>query len=315
MEQKLQVNKMHLKKLILGFLSCLITLSLTAQSLNKSYLDYIDKYKYMAVEQMLRHNIPASITLAQGILESGAGKSRLATEANNHFGIKCGGVWDGPYILVNDDAPNEKFRKYRSVRESYEDHSDFLKKPRYASLFRLSQRDYKGWAHGLKKCGYATNPQYAYLLINLIESYDLTQYDRYRSLKGLKDGSVSLDKLVSIIQSNHTVYRNNDNYYVIAKAGDTFEDIARETEVSPRRLRNYNELPKDYVLKAGDIIYLEKKKRKGHISLKRTPHIIKPGESMYDIAQKYGIRLESLYKINDLSDDYAAKPNDIIWLR
>lgn len=287
-----------------------------AQALNQNYLRYIDRYKYMAVDQMLKHRIPASITLAQGLLESGAGLSRLAREANNHFGIKCGGGWNGPYILANDDAPNERFRKYRSAKESYEDHSEFLTtQPRYRSLFKLSVRDYKGWAHGLKRCGYATNPRYAYSLIDLIERYDLTQYDKYSSLKGLDKGSYTEGELTTIIESYHTVYRNNDNYYVIAKAGDTFEAIANETGVSPRRLRKYNEVPDDYRLQAGDIIYLERKKRKGHKSLQRQPHIIKPGESMYTIAQKYGIRLENLYKINDLPKDYAARPNDIIWLR
>ena len=300
---------------LLYLLACLLSLGAFAQAQNQSYLNYIDQYKYMAVYQMLKHRIPASITLAQGLLESAAGKSRLAREANNHFGIKCGGSWNGPYILANDDAPNERFRKYRSAKESYEDHSVFLKQPRYRSLFNLSMKDYKGWAHGLKRCGYATNPRYAYSLIDIIERYDLTQYDKYSSLKGLSSGHYTEGQLVTVIQNDHTVYRNNDNYYVIAKAGDTFEAIASETGVSPRRLRKYNELPSDYRLQKGDIIYLEKKKKRGHKSLQRQPHIIKPGDSMYSIAQKYGIRLESLYKINDLPEDYAAKPNDIIWLR
>lgn len=297
-------------------LAWLVSVGVFGQAQNQSYLHYIDQYKYMAVDQMLKYRIPASITLAQGLLESGAGKSRLAREANNHFGIKCGGSWNGPYVLANDDAPNERFRKYKSAKHSYEDHSLFLsQQPRYRMLFKLSMKDYKGWARGLKRCGYATNPRYAHSLIDIIERYDLTQYDKYSSLKGLKDGHYTDGQLVTVIQNNHTVYRNNDNYYVIAKSGDSFEAIASETGVSPRRLRKYNELPSDYRLQKGDIIYLEKKKKKGHKSLQRQPHIIQPGESMYSIAQKYGIRLESLYKINNLAEDYAAKPNDIIWLR
>ena len=130
---------------------------------------------------MIRYKIPASITLAQGLLESGAGTSILARKANNHFGIKCGRAWKGPYILQDDDARNEKFRKYRSVEESYEDHSRFLQQARYSSLFDLSMKDYKGWARGLKRCGYATNPCYASLLIDLIERYDLDQFDKHKS--------------------------------------------------------------------------------------------------------------------------------------
>ena len=137
----------------------------------------------MAIDQMLRYKIPASITLAQGLLESGAGTSTLARKANNHFGIKCGRAWKGPYVLQDDDERNEKFRKYRSVEESYEDHSRFLQQARYSSLFDLSPKDYKGWARGLKRCGYATNPRYASLLIDLIERYDLDQYDKYKSSK------------------------------------------------------------------------------------------------------------------------------------
>ncbi len=136
---------------------CLFAVFTKAQ--NSDYQRYIERYASLAVDQMHRHKIPASITLAQGLLESGAGKGDLARRANNHFGIKVGGSWTGPYILKDDDARNEKFRVYGSVKESYEDHSLFLKKPRYASLFNLKMTDYKAWAHGLKRCGYATNPR------------------------------------------------------------------------------------------------------------------------------------------------------------
>ena len=156
---------------------------LQAQGVSQQYLNYIERYKGMAIDQMLRYKIPASITLAQGLLESGAGTSTLARKANNHFGIKCGRAWKGPYVLQDDDERNEKFRKYRSVEESYEDHSRFLQQARYSSLFDLSPKDYKGWARGLKRCGYATNPRYASLLIDLIERYDLDQYDKYKSSK------------------------------------------------------------------------------------------------------------------------------------
>lgn len=165
----------------------LLSLPLSAQ--NAAYRSYINRYAPWAVEQMKEHGIPASITLAQGLLESNAGQSELARKANNHFGIKTGGTWRGPYVLKDDDRRGEKFRKYRSARESYEDHSQFLRtRPRYASLFRLKKTDYEGWARGLKKAGYATNPRYANLLIDLIERYDLAQYDHHLAQRAQEAG-------------------------------------------------------------------------------------------------------------------------------
>lgn len=305
---------LSLRHIVLGVFWCAV-LSVYGQVTNSQYLRYIDKYKEMAVDQMLRYKIPASITLAQGLLESGAGTSTLAREANNHFGIKCGGSWKGPYVLRDDDARNEKFRKYRSVAESYEDHSLFLKQPRYSSLFKLSPRNYKGWAHGLKRCGYATNPKYGSLLIDLIERYDLSQYDKWKSVKSsfnYSDNELSYDEGV---YPAHLVYRNNNNYYVIAKAGDTFDMLAAETGVSARNIRKYNELPKGYVIKSGDVLYLERKRKYASDIYKGRPHIVKPGESMYSISQRYGIRLESLYKMNNLPDDYSARVNDVLRIR
>ncbi|MDE7379154.1 MAG: glucosaminidase domain-containing protein [Paraprevotella sp.] len=281
---------------------------LSAQKVNVTYQNYIDTYKGIAVEQMLKHRIPASVTLAQALLESGAGKSRLAIQANNHFGIKCGGEWNGPYIRQDDDAKGEKFRVYRNVTESYEDHSRFLKRTRYASLFTLSIYDYKGWCHGLKKCGYATNPQYATRLIDIIQLYELHKYDKIKSLREIQSNRHSEHNLTDETISAHRVYRNNGNYYVLVKSGDKLEQIAAETGVSPRRLRKYNELPTDYVPCAGDVIYLEKKKRRAERSFRKKPHIVQPGESMHRIAQRYGIRLESLYKMNKLSPDYEIQP-------
>lgn len=139
--------------------------------------DYIRMYEKLAIRQMKKHGIPASITLAQGILESANGNSDLARNANNHFGIKCTTDWGGKSYYKDDDEPNSCFRKYPNVESSYEDHSDFLKRKRYAALFSLKRTDYKGWAHGLKKAGYATNPKYPELLINLIERYSLYKYD------------------------------------------------------------------------------------------------------------------------------------------
>lgn len=157
---------------------CMLSLCCIAQQ-NRSaaYLEYIATYAPMAQEQMRLHGVPASITLAQGLEESGAGQSMLAIKANNHFGIKVNEDWHGPYVLRDDDRPNDKFRKYDDVKDCFDDHSRFLSRPRYESLFRLDKTDYKGWAEGLRRCGYATNPAYPQKLIRLIELYDLQQYD------------------------------------------------------------------------------------------------------------------------------------------
>ena len=156
---------MRFRTVCLSAIFALTALLAQAQGISQQYLDYIERYKEMAVDQMVRYKIPASITLAQGLLESGAGTSTLARKANNHFGIKCGKAWKGPYVLQDDDARNERFRKYRSVEESYEDHSRFLQQARYSSLFKLSMKDYKGWAKGLKRCGYAMGRYDAYVNI------------------------------------------------------------------------------------------------------------------------------------------------------
>lgn len=305
------IQMMRRQCLVLCIALC-AAVSVFGQSVNTKYLRYIDTYKEMAVDQMLRYKIPASITLAQGLLESGAGESYLARVANNHFGIKCGSSWKGPYVRQDDDARNEKFRKYKSVAESYEDHSLFLKQPRYASLFKYSTRNYKDWAHGLKRCGYATNPRYGYLLIDLIERYDLDQYDRWKSVKQKYDNSQLAEDEEAFA---HLVYFNNDNYYIIARAGDTFKSLAAETGVSARNIRKYNELPKGYAIQEGDVLYLERKRKRASESYEGRPHVVQPGESMYTIAQRYGIRMESLYKMNDLPDDYAAAVNDVLRVR
>ncbi len=295
---------------------CFFYQPLKAQNGHPAYWNYIEEYKDLAIDQMERHRIPASITLAQGLLESGAGRSRLARVANNHFGIKAIGGWNGPYILVDDDAPNERFRKYRNAKESYEDHSEFLKRPRYAPLFELKITDYKGWAKGLKRCGYATSPTYASALINLIELYDLTQFDTKKGRRSKKVKEIVKEgPIPSDFYANHIVFRNNGNYYIVVQSGDNLATIAEETGVSVRRLLRYNELPSEHVPTVGDILYLKKKRRKADKQFKRQPHIIQIGESMHGIAQRYGIRLESLYKMNDLDEDYGARPGDQLRVR
>jgi len=279
---------------------------------NSVYQEYIDQYKDLAIEEMLRYNIPASITLAQGIFESGAGRSELSVKGNNHFGIKCHG-WAGRSVYHDDDARNECFRAYDNVLQSYEDHSKFLRyNVRYNSLFTLQRTDYRGWAQGLKACGYATNPRYADKLIELIELYKLyeldkaTSYDKFMAKRG------GYDKPVSQGMSLHPIKIYNKNYYIIARAGDTFKGIGEEIDISYRKIAKYNERDKNDVLHAGEIIYLKKKQKKADKAYKNRPHVVKAGESMYSIAQRYGIRLKSLYKKNHLSPDYQARVGDTL---
>ena len=302
------------KRIYLFLFACLFFIShLSAQMRwNSVYQEYIDQYKDLAIEEMLRYNIPASITLAQGIFESGAGRSELSVKGNNHFGIKCHG-WAGRSVYHDDDARNECFRAYDNVLQSYEDHSKFLRyNVRYNSLFTLQRTDYRGWAQGLKACGYATNPRYADKLIELIELYKLyeldkaTSYDKFMAKRG------GYDRPVSQGMSLHPIKIYNKNYYIIARAGDTFKGIGEEIDISYRKIAKYNERDKNDVLHAGEIIYLKKKQKKADKAYKNRPHIVKAGESMYSIAQRYGIRLKSLYKKNHLSPDYQARVGDTL---
>lgn len=302
------------KRICLFLFACLFFIShLSAQMRwNSVYQEYIDQYKDLAIEEMLRYNIPASITLAQGIFESGAGRSELSVKGNNHFGIKCHG-WAGRSVYHDDDARNECFRAYDNVLQSYEDHSKFLRyNVRYNSLFTLQRTDYRGWAQGLKACGYATNPRYADKLIELIELYKLyeldkaTSYDKFMAKRG------GYDRPVSQGMSLHPIKIYNKNYYIIARAGDTFKGIGEEIDISYRKIAKYNERDKHDVLHAGEIIYLKKKQKKADKAYKNRPHIVKAGESMYSIAQRYGIRLKSLYKKNHLSPDYQVRVGDTL---
>lgn len=283
-----------------------------AQKRNSAYEDYINRYKDVAVEQMMRHRIPASITLAQGLLESGAGKSELAVYSNNHFGIKCHNEWTGRRFYKDDDMKDDCFRVYNNARESYEDHSKFLKRPRYSSLFNLKITDYKGWARGLKACGYATNPQYADKLIGLIELYGLYEYDYAKKFDKFMAEHAGAHTTGSMVQ--HRIYYRNKNYYIIANGGETFRSLSKEVGVSYRKLAKYNERDKNDVLSKGDIVYMEKKRSKAERMYKGQPHVVKANESLYDIAQLYGIRLKYLYKKNGLPYDYMPRPGDRLWV-
>lgn len=276
---------------------------------NSAYQAYIDQYKDLAIEQMLKYNIPASITLSQGLLESGAGRSWLTKSSNNHFGIKCHG-WTGRRVFHDDDERGECFRAYDNPRQSFEDHSRFLAtQSRYARLFNYARTDYKSWARGLKQCGYATNPQYASKLIQIIELYNLNLYDKAKKfdqfmVKHSTEDGVAPDG------NFHVIKAYNKNYYVIARKGDSFQSLSKELCIGKRKLAKYNERSYKEELAAGDVIYLKKKRKKATKEYKNRPHIVQNGESMYLISQKYGIRLSSLYKKNHLSPDSQIKVGD-----
>lgn len=276
------------------------------------YERYILTYYPIAVEQMSRHNIPASITLAQGLLESGAGKSKLTRSSNNHFGIKADKSWKGKRTSSMDNGRLCYFRKYESARDSYEDHSMFLvNRSRYAFLFKLNKKDYEGWAKGLRKAGYAEDKAYPSKLISLIERYELQRYDSYTMKDIKKADGIALETYDS--NTRRTIYKSSGLLYVIGNTGDTFKSLAKEVGVSRRKLIKYNDLYKDYNIKAGDIIYLEEKNSK---TGKEHPfHTVKTGESLHSISQTYGVKLGKLYKRNPQCSKQGIKVGDVIKLR
>lgn len=275
-----------------------------AQHRNSKYVAYINKYKELAIEQMNDYRIPASITLAQGLLESGAGTSLLARKSNNHFGIKCGSNWRGRTVRHDDDRRNECFRAYKNPKDSYIDHSKFLiSGARYAFLFKLDITDYRGWAKGLKKAGYATDPSYANRLITIIEDYELYKYD---------SSSKRLRKTKTVSQP-HPVYLANGLAYVIARKGDSFETLSDEFGIRARNLAKYNDLNKEYVLQSGDVIYLKSKNKKA--TKEHEIYVVRDGDSMHSISQMFGIRLKYLYKMNRKDGDYIPEIGDRLRLR
>ena len=393
---------MPMKRILLVSVICLSAmLHSWADTQLKPYQDYIRKYAPDAMRQQIKYGIPSSITLAQGLLESNAGNSEMARQSNNHFGIKCHNDWKGETYRHWDDGEMSCFRKYKTVLDSYNDHSLFLvTKSRYDFLFDLNVKDYKGWAKGLKKAGYATDKQYDKKLIRIIEQYDLTQYDRIATHPGKAkrlmrhwDDYTSADarpqtadagKAVAVAgaaaattaakaapaaaaapaakatqsksepakekpakekastqskhrsevaakakdysylaqesagtptrnlynhrtdnlpQSIHAVRRHQLQYrgstpYIVAQYGDSYTNLADEYNLSPARIRNINDLPKDYTLKVGDVVYLG---RKADVwDGDNATHRVKSGESLHAISQKYAIRMDALYKLNGM---------------
>ena len=270
--------------------------------------EYINRYKDLAVSEMKRTGIPASITLAQGMVESDFGRSRLALEANNHFGIKCHDGWTGPTIRHNDDRRNECFRKYRVPEESFYDHSDFLKSvSRYSLLFDNDPDDYKGWARGLKKTGYATNPDYANMLIRKIEENNLWYFDRgYISTTHI-NGNIAVPARVPRVMENNRIQ------YFIVKDGDTKEKLEKEFQLLKWELSKYNELSSDLPLVPGQMLYLQPKREKSEPG--KENYITVEGDTMYLISQRYGVKLKYLYEMNRMEEGTEPEAGKKIWLR
>lgn len=301
-------------RILITFLSLfLMTNGLFAQGseLKKAY---VEKYKWLAVENMHRTGVPASVTLAQGLLESGVGQSPLALEANNHFGIKCHKEWTGPTFTMDDDEKDECFRKYASVLDSYLDHAAFLKsRPRYADLFKLDITDYKGWATGLKAAGYATNPNYAPLLIKQIEELSLAQYDQINptQLAAMRGQEVKPEpkKEVAATQPSAVpcqegVFKNNKVKVVCAKAGDSPMSIAEQYGLYPYQILKYNDLPEEGRFAEGELVYLEAKRKRAQVA----EHVVGEYESIRDLSQRYGISTSAIRRKNQLraSEELAA---------
>lgn len=283
--------------------------------------DYIRRYKKIAMREMERSGVPASIKLAQGILESDSGKSKLARTANNHFGIKCGSQWNGDTYFKEDDDYDDKgrlikscFRQYRNPDASFVAHSEFLRDPaksfRYGFLFRLDPNDYKSWAEGLRRSGYATNPNYPKLLITIIERYNLNQYDQ---------SSVIVEEpeavLAPIEEKQRGILRTNDVAYFVNDAPISVREIASQVSMSVDRLLDYNEGLRQEAqnVDPGDRVYIQKKRRS--YRGREQYHVTEQGESLYDIAQRYGLRLDKLAKRNRLRESDSPAAGEKVKLR
>ena len=271
--------------------------------------EYIAAYKEDAVKEMYLHKVPACITLAQGMLESGNGNSPLARNANNHFGIKCHKEWGGETYIMDDDSAGECFRKYNDVLESYSDHSMFLfSRSRYASLFELNINDYKGWCYGLKAAGYATDPKYPQRLIELIEKYKLQELN---VMENTPKQDLPSRHVISGDLSIREVYRFNHIKFVIAKENDSFYKIANDFNLELDQILEYNDLSKDDKLTYGQKIYIEKKRRRALEPI----HVVQKNETLKSISQLHGIRLSSVCKKNHLKPTDKLKVGDVIYLR
>jgi LysM repeat protein len=311
-----------MKRLLI--LVCAAALALGAGS--NPRLSYIEKYAALAVSEMQRAGVPASITLAQALVESGAGQSPLAVYANNHFGIKCHNDWTGKKYYKDDDKDKECFRAYASVEESYRAHSDFLRaRDRYKSLFDLDPTDYKAWARGLKRAGYATDPDYANKLINLIEDFGLDRYDRGVEVEvptpneletprelvpeSLRDARYRESVSLSLVRP---VYEQNGVRFVRAIEGESYSSIADSYGLFLREILRFNDVDKDEILDPGTPVYIAHKNAEGVVG----KYVVdREGETLWEISQRFGIQLKKLRLYNAFRGAAPLEPGDTVLLR
>lgn len=314
------------KHKLLITLALVCSAGLTFAQSSETVRKYIATYKDVAIAEEIRTGVPAAITLAQGIHETSAGTSDLVIESNNHFGIKCKSDWTGATVYHDDDARGECFRKYDDPAQSYRDHSDFLKnRPNYADLFRLDPTDYKAWAFGLKRAGYATNPRYPQILIKLIEDYDLEDYTTI-ALKGGNQPGATWASTVSTATSQaptpepavvRTVsyptgtFRINATSVIYVPKGTSFLKIAEENNISLNRLFDFNDMNPADVTDRDMLLFLQRKRKTGASEF----HIVAPGESLYDIAQEEGIRVENLLDYNQLQPSMQPQAGEKLYLQ
>lgn len=305
-----------------GFTFFVLIISLNVLGNQITRIQYIDQWKEVAQQNMREYNIPASIILAQGILESGSGNSDLARKANNHFGIKCHASWTGAKFYKDDDAKDECFRSYPHAMDSYRDHALFLTSgKRYESLFSIEVTDYKSWAHGLKKAGYATHPEYAQKLIRVIEENELYRFDNADQLvrPDIKP-QTSSSKINKSNGSSETITIGlqttsvNKVQCVIVQPGQTLYKISQESGVSLRQLYKYNDFKEGKeVLTPGEIVYLQPKRAKS--SDKKVVTVQGSDTSLRQISQEHGVKLKSLMRKNNIEDpDSSLKPKSKIRL-
>jgi len=308
-----------LKLSILAFVLLVCQLSFAQSS--AIVRQYIERFKDAAIAEMQRTGVPAAITLAQGIHESSAGQSDLVVASNNHFGIKCKSGWTGETVFHDDDAKGECFRKYNDPIESYKDHSDFLKnRPNYTALFKLDPTDYEGWAYGLKKAGYATNPKYPQILIKIIKDYNLQEYSLIALGKKNKGddnivlaSNTSNNDLKTVTQNTYPngVFKINETNVVFVSKGTSFLAIAQKYDVSLPLLFEYNEMTPQDIATTDRLMFLQRKRRIGA----KATHMVVAGETLKDIAQTEGIRLENLLAFNFLREDMQPESGQIVYLQ
>ncbi|MBS1745229.1 MAG: glucosaminidase domain-containing protein [Bacteroidetes bacterium] len=323
-----------MKKILVSFFAAIVCLGAAAQNTD-AVNAYIEQYKQLAIEEMIRTGVPASITLAQGILESGAGKSELTEQSNNHFGIKCKTDWTGEVVYHDDDLKGECFRRYNSAEDSYRDHSDFLRnRPNYASLFNIEVTDYKGWAYGLKAAGYATSPAYATMLINTIEKYDLESITTAGLMQNkqitiaaapvkmedeiafvntttlVKPADDKKDASVKLTKYPDGVFTINQTKVIYAKAGTSLLAIANKYNLAYGKLLGFNDMKDGNILSQSCLVYLERKQKRGA----KDYHIASPNENLHDVAQEEGVQLQSLLAYNNYPGNTLLKAGDKILL-